>query len=422
MSDNSESTKVTKVEVSAAEMNELLDLPGADSVMLPDEESKPGFFSKDAFSMDFLTKPAKKNVTQAPVVTPEESSIVNSTATEKPSATQEEIDVLNNLLEETQQANPGEKKSGGRPQIVKEGTVELAKKLIEKGTLIPFDDDKKIEDYTLADFEELLEANIREKENEIREKTPLEFFDSLPQELQFAAKYVADGGTDMKGLFRILADVQETYELSTEDPDDQESICRQYLQVTNFGSEDDIEEEISAWKDREELDKKAEKFKPRLDKMKEEQVAYKIAQQEQARKQQVEASQKYANSVYEVLRPATLNGIKLDKRTQEMLYSGLIQPQYPSISGRSTNLFGHLIEKYQFVEPNHSLIAEALWLLADPEGYKSKVKEMAKAETTENIVRKLKTEESRKIGSSPVVEKEETFQKKIPRNNNFFKR
>ena len=75
MSDNSESTKVTKVEVSAAEMNELLDLPGADSVMLPDEESKPGFFSKDAFSMDFLTKPAKKNVTQAPVVTPEESSI-----------------------------------------------------------------------------------------------------------------------------------------------------------------------------------------------------------------------------------------------------------------------------------------------------------------------------------------------------------
>lgn len=105
-----------------------------------------------------------------------------------------------------------------------------------------------------------------------------------------------------------------------------------------------------------------------------------------------------------------------------MLYSGLIQPQYPSISGRPTNLFGHLIEKYQFIEPNHSLIAEALWLLADPEGYKNKVKEMAKVETTENIVRKLKTEESRKIGSSPVVEKEETFQKKIPRNNNFFKR
>jgi hypothetical protein len=421
MSDNTESTKVTKVEVSAAEMNELLDLPGAESVMLPDEENKPSFFSKDAFSMDFIDKPAKKNVTQSSVVTPEEKSVVTNTP-EKVTTTQEEIDVLNTLLEETQQGAPTEKKSGGRPQVVKEGTVELAKKLIEKGTLIPFDDDKKIEDYTLADFEELLEANIREKENEIREKTPLEFFDSLPQELQYAAKYVADGGTDMKGLFRALADVQETYELSTEDPDDQEAICRQYLQVTNFGSAEDIEEEISAWKDREELDKKAEKFKPRLDKMKEEQVAYKVAQQEQARRQQIEASQKYANSVYEVLKPASLNGLKLDKRTQEMLYSGLIQPQYPSISGRSTNLFGHLIEKYQFVEPNHSLIAEALWLLADPEGYKSKVKEMAKVETTENIVRKLKTEESRKIGSSPVVEKEETFQKKIPRNNNFFKR
>lgn len=421
MSDNAESTKVTKVEVSAAEMNELLDLPGAENVMLPDTESKPSFFSKDSFSMDFIDKPAKKNVTQSSVVTPDENSVAASTS-EKVTTTQQEIDVLNNLLEETQQSVPSEKKSSGRPQVVKEGTVELAKKLIEKGTLIPFDDDKKIEDYTLADFEELLEANIREKENEIREKTPIEFFDSLPQELQYAAKYVADGGTDMKGLFRALADVQESLELSVEDPDDQEAICRQYLQVTNFGSAEDIEEEITAWKDREELDKKAEKFKPRLDKMKEEQVAQKVAQQEQTRRQQIEASQKYANSVYEVLKPATLNGLKLDKRTQEMLYSGLIQPQYPSISGRSTNLFGHLIEKYQFVEPNHSLIAEALWLLADPEGYKSKVKEMAKVETTENIVRKLKTEESRKIGSSPVVEKEETFQKKIPRNNNFFKR
>lgn len=422
MSDNNESTKVTKVEVSAAEISELLDLPEADSVMLPETESKPSFFAKDSFSMDFIDKPAKKNVTQEAVVTPEEKPTTVNTEKQPVTAIQEQIDELNSLLEETQQVAPNEKKSGGRPQIVKEGTVELAKKLIEKGTLIPSDDDKKIEDYTLADFEELLEANIREKENEIRQKTPLEFFDSLPQELQYAAKYVADGGTDMKGLFRALAEVQETYELSTEDPDDQEAICRQYLQITNFGSAEDIEEEIAAWKDREELDKKAEKFKPRLDKMREEQVVYKVAQQEQIKKQQIEASQKYANSIYEVLKPASINGLKLDKRTQEMLYSGLIQPQYPSISGRPTNLFGHLIEKYQFIEPNHSLIAEALWLLADPEGYKNKVKEMAKVETTENIVRKLKTEESRKIGSSPVVEKEETFQKKIPRNNNFFKR
>jgi hypothetical protein len=63
---------------------------------------------------------------------------------------------------------------------------------------------------------------------------------------------------------------------------------------------------------------------------------------------------------------------------QGLLFSGLVQPNYPSISGKPTNLLGHLLEKYQFVEPRHDLIAEALWLLADPNGYKGKVKRSRK--------------------------------------------
>lgn len=83
-----------------------------------------------------------------------------------------------------------------------------------------------------------------------------------------------------------------------------------------------------------------------------------------------------------------------------MLYAGLVQPNYPSISGKQTNLLGHLLEKYQFVEPRHDLIAEALWLLQDPDGYKAKLKTIGSTESVSETVRKLKTEEGRKTTAS----------------------
>jgi hypothetical protein len=76
-----------------------------------------------------------------------------------------------------------------------------------------------------------------------------------------------------------------------------------------------------------------------------------------------------------------------------MLYSGLVQPNYPSVSGKQTNLLGHLLEKYQFVEPRHDLIAEALWLLADPDGYRSELRGQGQSAAAVETARKLKTEQ-----------------------------
>ncbi len=269
-----------------------------------------------------------------------------------------------------------------------------------------------------------MEANFKDKEEQLRQQVSLEFFDSLPEEMQIAAKYVADGGRDYKGLFRALSQSMETSELSATDPKDSETIVREFLSVTNYGTPDEIEEELTSLKDMNKLEEKAEKFKPKLDKMRQEQVQTKLAQQEATRKQQEDASRNYMNNVYDTLKPAELNGLKLDKKTQGLLYNGLVQAQYPSVSGRPTNLFGHLIEKYQFVEPNHGLIAEALWLLADPDGYRSKVKEAGATDNAVKTVRTLKTEQSRSISSSPVSEKEETpAGRKIQRpSQNFFKR
>lgn len=401
MSTEKETTEVSQVEVN---LDELLGTPGADNIMLP-EEKKPSVFTDPKVDTSFLD-------------TPDEG---DDNDEEKPISKTEVDNLLNEPLigDDNDIDTP---KSTGRPKIDKSGTAELVKKLIDKGQIVPFDDDKPIDEYSIKDFEELLEANFSERENKIRQETPREFFEALPEELQAAAKYVADGGDDLRGLFRILAEVEEHRQLDPRDNNDQEYIVREYLRATNFGNDDEIEEEIEQWRDRGDLQAKALKFKPKLDKMQERVVAQKLAQQEQMKRQQQAAAQQYMHNVYETLKNGEIGGVKLDKKTQGMLYSGLIQPNYPSISGKPTNMLGHLLEKYQYVEPRHDLIAEALWLLSDPDGYKARIKDQGKQAQVEKTVRQLKTEEARRTVSSPVVESEEKVQRRIPRNDSFFKR
>ena len=409
-----QSTTVDQVDVN---LDEIFGNPGAESIMLPSdgkEEDKPkNLFSKEEVDTTFLDNPK---------ATAEE----RQEAKEKKAEVEETIAELDGLI--SQEEDAGNK---GRPKVDKSGLAELAQKMIEEGTLIPFDDDKPLEEYTTKDFRELFEANFQERENKVREDTPKEFFNSLPEELQIAAKYVADGGQDLKGLFRTLAEVEEVFELDPDVEAHQEEIARQYLYATNFGSAEEIEDEIQDWKDIDKLGQKARQFKPKLDRMHEEVVARKLAQQEYKKQQQAEQAREYQDNVYNTLAVGELGGVKLDKKVQGMLYSGLVQPNYSSISGKQTNLLGHLLEKYQFVEPRHDLIAEALWLLADPDGYKSKVRDQGSKATVEKTVRQLKTEEGRKLSSSSTNTGEEDSrrpaankapQRTISRQNNLFKR
>ena len=272
------------------------------------------------------------------------------------------------------------------------------------------------------DVEELWQANINNLKQEVAASTPQEFFQSLPEELQYAAKYVADGGQDLKGLFAALAQVEAVRELNPTDENDQEGIVRSYLQATNFGTQEEIEEELNTWKDLGTLEKKAKQFKPKLDQMQEQIVVAQLQEQEYRKQQQQQAAEAYQQNVFEALRPAEINGLKLDKKTQAQLYSGLVQPQYPSISGKPTNLLGHLLERYQFVEPNYPLIAEALWLLSNPEEYRGSLMKQGKTQAVEQTVRQLKTEQSRKSISTYQEEEQDNKPRKITRQTNIFKR
>ena len=416
-------TSVQQVDV---DIDSWLGAPGAESIVTAtaDEakkpEAKPSIFSSKEVDLSFIDQEDKPEE----VSKTEEKGSTENKDTEVPVSRETSTNVFDELDEEEDT-----KPKGGRPRTEKSGLVEFLKKRIESKEMFAFDDydesKQSLDDYLGGlgekDIEELWQANIDNLKQEVAAKTPKEFFESLPDELQYAAKYVMDGGQDLKGLFQALAQVEQVRSMDPADENDQEGIVRSYLQATGFGSEEEIQEELNTWKDLGVLEKKAKQFKPKLDQMQEEIVQSQLVEQEARKKQQEEAAQAYMQNVFEALRPAEINGLKLDKKTQAQLYSGLVQPQYPSISGRPTNLLGHLLEKYQFVEPNYPLIAEALWLLSNPDEYRQSLVKQGKNQAVEQTVRQLKTEQSRK-NVSTYQEEEDSRPRKIARPQNIFKR
>ena len=421
MSNNNQTMEST-VETVDLDLNEIFDgAATAEGVTLPQEDSskpKNNIFSKARPDVDMSF--ADEN--QEDDATTEEDTN-EETVADKPKFTKEEgEDILNTFTDDEEEVD----ETPTKKEVSKGSVSHVFKTLIEKDKLIGFDDDRPLEEYTEKDWEELIEANLEEKARQIRNETPKQFFQSLPEELQIAARYVAEGGQDLRGLFQTLAQTEEVRSLDIKNERDQERIIYDYLTATGYGTAEEIAEEIEVWKDLGKLEQQAHKFKPKLDKMQEQVVAQKIEQQQLKKRQQELASQHYMENVYETLKEGKINDLKVDRKTQAMLYNGLVQPNYPSVSGKNTNLLGHLLEKYQFVEPNYPLIAEALWLLADPNGFKAKIMEKGAHTAVEKTVRKLKTEQANSGGSSLGVqerEKEKSVSKrKIARPNNIFRR
>ena len=335
-----ESTNVTQVNV---DLDEIFGMPGADSITVPTKEtaSAGNVLSNKKTDLSFLDGEDEEETSVDPetVETPE----VEEKPTESFDDLVKEVEAVDEDADEDD-SDDEPKKKRGRKKI--EGVADVFTKLIEDEKLIPFDDDKSIEDYSAKDFQELIEANFAERERQLKEQTPKEFFESLPEELQAAAKYVADGGTDLKGLFSTLAQVEESRDLDPSIEQDQELIVRDYLSATGFGDIEEIQEEIDTYKDMGRLEQLANKFKPKLDKMQERIIQQRLAQQEERKVKQAEAANKYMENVYETLKVGELNGLKLDKKTQASLYQGLVEPNYQSVSGRQTNMLGHLLEKF----------------------------------------------------------------------------
>ena len=122
---NTESTSIEQVEIN---LDELLGTPGAENVMLPEgsdkkTETKQNIFSQPTVDLSFIDNDSDDE-------SPEKVTI---------------DDIIKDADPEDDFSNPSAKdepKSTGRPKLEKSGMVELVNKLIEKGQIIPFDDDK----------------------------------------------------------------------------------------------------------------------------------------------------------------------------------------------------------------------------------------------------------------------------------------
>ena len=176
---------------------------GADSITLPEETKKP----KSVFSK--LNEAADFSFAQPDADNAEDDNEEDDVEEKKSSAKEVKEtadDVFAALDAEDDDEEEDKAETRGRKKI--SGISDVFSKLIKEDKIVPFDDEKSLDEYTAKDWEELIEANLEERAQQVRRETPKQFFESLPQELQVAARYVADGGTDLKGLFSTLAQAE----------------------------------------------------------------------------------------------------------------------------------------------------------------------------------------------------------------------
>jgi hypothetical protein len=398
-------------EVDFDNLDDLLGIPSASSVIAA-TETKPSVLKSNKVDISFLDEIDDNDVES--LKDPEVAKAAVAAIVDAPLNNEEEDD-----LDDAGQVN-----KGGRPKLTKDAMIEAATRLIDKGVLQPFDDGKALADYTVDDFEELIQANIDSQTSEVAQNAPVQLFQQLPEEVQAVIHYALNGGQDIKSVFSQLARAQETFDLDVNNEQDQESIARQYLNVSGFGTVEEIEDEINVLKDRGDLQKYAERYKPKLDARQAEVIEKRLKDQQSAQIRKNEMEKKYHDVVYNTLNSNNLNGIPLNNKVQTMLYYGLTDStKYQDAKGNPTNALGYLLEQHQFGEKaNPSLVAEALWLLADPVNYRNSVKQLGANVANSNTARALRTEEASRNASSTGIGEQNTNASRVSNKREPIKR
>jgi hypothetical protein len=399
-------------EVDFDNLDDLLGIPSASSVIAP-AESKNSVLKSDKVDISFLDDISDDDTES--LKDPEVAKAAVAAIVDQP---------LNNNEEDDDADDAAQVNKGGRPKLTKDAMIEAATRLIDKGVLQPFDDGKALADYTVDDFEELIQANIDSQTSEVAQNAPVQLFQQLPEEVQAVIHYALNGGQDIKSVFSQLARAQETFDLDVSNEQDQESIARQYLNLSGFGSVEEIEDEINVLKDRGDLAKYAERYKPKLDARQAEVIEKRLKDQQSAQARKNDMEKKYHDVVYNTLNSNNLNGIPLNNKVQTMLYYGLTDAtKYQDSKGNPTNALGYLLEQHQFGEKaNPSLVAEALWLLADPVNYRNSVKQLGANVANANTVRALRTEEASRNASSTGIGEQNTNPSRVSNKREPIKR
>ena len=213
-----ETTVNSKVETLDVNLDEIFNgAPSGNDITLPNEtKTKPSilsglnqkadfsFANTDEDGVDDLSKKTEDAVEDTESASEETLDELVKDQTEVESKKEEVEEIIDSLDDETEE-DVQKKETRGRKSI--SGISDVFDKLIKAEKIVPFDDEKSLDDYSAKDWEELIDANLEERANQVRRETPKQFFASLPEELQIAARYVADGGTESRKTSLSLTNV-----------------------------------------------------------------------------------------------------------------------------------------------------------------------------------------------------------------------
>lgn len=290
------------------------------------------------------------------------------------------------------------------PTEVKQDVSNLSalSALFEDNTLSPFEDETPLN--SIDDVRELIKANIEDARLQERKTAAEQYHKSLPKEVQMMNEYILGGGTDIKGMFKSLSEVEQVRSLDDSTESGQEEIVSEMLRLQGFSAEE-IKDEIDTYKDLETLATKASKFKPKLEQMKQVEVAKKEQEQKQREQQAQEFREYFNDNVTKALSDEDIYGYKLDKTLQSQLYAGMVQSSYPSVDGGTTNLLGRLLEKYQIEAPDMKRVLGATLFMLDPDKFIQQMSTKIEQRVETDAIRKLKGIETKAPTIAPEPEK-----------------
>lgn len=421
-----EDTVVTKKE---STLSDILGAPTGESTItqtgpnnLFDNNSKPKTtFTELEKSKDEAVKKAKE---EADKIKAEKDAEKAPAASTTPAAKTTSIiaDIVAETEEEVEQ-----KKAAGRPAISRDALLSGIEQRIKDKVFLELDgEEKPLAEYSTSELWEVVDLNLSHKDEIAAEQAQAGLYDALPEEFQQAITYFAQGGTDIQHILKVLTQKVELNNLDPRTEDGQEKIIRNYLSYTRYGTPEEIEEEVNSIKDRGDLEKKSNQFKPKLDAAQEEVVNRNLKAAEVERKKAEKASANYMDNVIKALEPGLIAGIKIDRKEKADFYNSLVNPTHQSFTGRTVNEFGYLIEQKQF-GPQQDLeaIFLARWALKDKEGLIKRLREQGGSDMAAAVAKKLKTEESSKNSATGTEVNDDARRgvKKLQRKeaNNIFK-
>ena len=294
------------------------------------------------------------------------------TPTDKPTKSTSKSDVVDYLLEKME-------KDGFQPYSDYDEEKETLKEYLER---LP----KK-------DLHSLVESNYKNREDNLKDTYKQEVYDALPGHLKTAVKALISRDVNPREVYAALGRVEQTTALDPTQEADQLAIAHNYLQTTQFGTIQEIEEQLTEWKEQGKLEQKAKQFKPKLDRLQEEQLNAYAAQAEKAQAEREEATKWYHGNIVDTLKVGDLgNGIKLNQKDKEALYNHMVINMRPSqLNGELQDTLMQKIEEYKYTKPDFKALARMTLFATDMDAYDAMMKKQGANEATGNIVKELKT-------------------------------